>query len=356
MNMRIGILTFHRAHNYGAVLQCYALQEVLKGMGHEVEVIDYRQPQIERDYNHWSIMTLIKSCIKFWRLRGYIAQLIRERHKRQIFDAFKDHFLDVRNRCDSTNIPTNYDVYVVGSDQLFTTEITKGLDPVYSGQFKRNKSSKLIGYAISSNLMAINNIGAEGWNGIATRFDAVSLREKTLADKIYDLSKLSFDVCVDPTILTTAETWNTMFSKSEEGDGYVVLYEVRRIKDDPTLLRRKTNELASFNNLKVVDLSSMKFSVEEWVNYIRNARCVVTSSFHASVFAILFKRPLYAFKLEDGRDYRYTDLLEYVGLCDSIKGVGDSVLEIPKVDYENVIGALDEYKRYSKAFLHDHLK
>ena len=354
--MKIGILTFHRAHNYGAVLQCYALQEVLKGMGHDVEVIDYRQPQIEQYYNHWSIMTLIKSCIKFWRLRGYIAQLLKEHHKRQIFNAFKEHFLNVRNRCDSTNIPTNYDVYVVGSDQLFNTAITNGLDPVYSGQFKRNKSSKLIGYAISSNLMSIKNIGAEAWLGIAKSFDAVSLREKTLADKIYDLSKLSFDVCVDPTILTTAETWNTMITKSEISDGYVVLYEVRRIKDDPTLLRRKTDELASFNNLKVVDLSSVEFGVEDWVNYIRNARCVITSSFHASVFAILFKRPLYAFKLEDGCDYRYTDLLEYVGLCDSIKGVDDSILEIPKVDYENILSALDEYKRHSKDFLDEHLK
>ena len=354
--MKIGILTFHRAHNYGAVLQCYALQEVLKGMGHDVEVIDYRQPQIEQYYNHWSIMTLIKSCIKFWRLRGYIAQLLKEHHKRQIFNAFKERFLNVRNRCDSTNIPTNYDVYVVGSDQLFNTEITNGLDPVYSGQFKRNKSSKLIGYAISSNLMSIKNIGAEAWLGIAKSFDAVSLREKTLADKIYDLSKLSFDVCVDPTILTTAETWNTMITKSEISDGYVVLYELRRIKDDPTLLRRKTDELASFNNLKVVDLSSVEFGVEDWVNYIRNARCVITSSFHASVFAILFKRPLYAFKLEDGWDYRYTDLLEYVGLRDSIKGVEDSVLEIPKVDYDNILGALDEYKRLSKVFLDEHLK
>ena len=354
--MKIGILTFHRAHNYGAVLQCYALQEVLKGMGHDVEVIDYRQPKIEQDYNHWSIMTLIKSCIKFWRLRGYIAQLLREHHKRQIFNAFKEHFLNVRNRCDSTNIPTNYDVYVVGSDQLLNTAITNGLDPVYSGQFKRNKSSKLIGYAISSNLMSIKNIGAEAWLGIAKSFDAVSLREKTLADNIYDLSKLSFDVCVDPTILTTAETWNTMIAKSEISDGYVVLYEVRRIKDDPTLLRRKTDELASFNNLKVVDLSSVEFGVEDWVNYIRNARCVITSSFHASVFAILFKRPLYAFKLEDGCDYRYTDLLEYVGLCDSIKGVDDSILEIPKVDYENILSALDEYKRHSKDFLDEHLK
>lgn len=354
--MKIGILTFHRAHNYGAVLQCYALQEVLKGMGHEVEVIDYRQPQIERTYDHWSIMPLIKSCIKFWRLRGYIAQLIRERHKRQIFDAFKDNFLNVRNRCDSTNIPTSYDVYVVGSDQLFTTGITKGLDPVYSGQFKRSKSSKLIGYAISSNLMAINNIGAEGWNGIATRFDAVSLREKTLADKIYDLSKLSFDVCVDPTILTTAETWNTMFSKSEVGDGYVVLYEVRRIKDDPTLLRRKTNELASFNNLKVVDLSSMEFAVEEWVNYIRNARCVVTSSFHATVFALIFERPLYAFKLGDGGDNRYTDLLHYVELNFIIKNVKDTITDIPVIDYSKVRTVMGSYKRKSLDYLYEHIQ
>ena len=50
-DMRIGILTFHRAHNYGAVLQCYALQETLKRMGHDVQVIDYRQPWIEDFYN-----------------------------------------------------------------------------------------------------------------------------------------------------------------------------------------------------------------------------------------------------------------------------------------------------------------
>ena len=48
--MRVGILTFHRAHNYGAVLQCYALQKVLKNLGHEVQVIDYRQPYIENLY------------------------------------------------------------------------------------------------------------------------------------------------------------------------------------------------------------------------------------------------------------------------------------------------------------------
>ena len=182
------------------------------------------------------------------------------------------------------------------------------------------------------------------------------MREKTLADKIYDLSKLSFDVCVDPTILTTSETWNAMVSKSEVGVGYVVLYEVRRIKDDPTLLKRKTNELASCNNLKVVNLSSMEFAVEEWVNYIRNARCVVTSSFHATVFALIFERPLYAFKLEDGGDDRYTDLLHYADLNSIIKCVKDSITEIPVIDYTKVRTAMGKYRRKSQAFLHEHIQ
>lgn len=49
--MKVGIITYHRAHNYGAVLQCYALQEVLKRMGHDTQIIDYRQPFIEKLYN-----------------------------------------------------------------------------------------------------------------------------------------------------------------------------------------------------------------------------------------------------------------------------------------------------------------
>ena len=52
--MKVGILTFHRAHNYGAVLQCYALQETLKRMGHDVQVIDYAQPWIEEFYKLFS--------------------------------------------------------------------------------------------------------------------------------------------------------------------------------------------------------------------------------------------------------------------------------------------------------------
>ena len=59
--MKIGILTFHRAHNYGAVLQCYALQEILQRLGYDVYVIDYRQPTLEYAYKYWNFRTILES-------------------------------------------------------------------------------------------------------------------------------------------------------------------------------------------------------------------------------------------------------------------------------------------------------
>ena len=73
--MKIGILTFHRAHNYGAVLQCYALQEVLKGMGHEVEVIDYRQPAIDIAYSSWRLRWFLYKFVKIWKMYDYLHLL-----------------------------------------------------------------------------------------------------------------------------------------------------------------------------------------------------------------------------------------------------------------------------------------
>lgn len=354
--MKIGILTFHRAHNYGAVLQCYALQEVLRSMGHEVDVIDYRQPEIEKTYNHWSIITLVKRLVKFWNLKSYVLLIYEEIRRKLIFDSFKDAYLNIRHKCDAHHIPLGYDVYMVGSDQLFTTGITSGLDFVYSGQFARDKHSKLVGYAISSNVISIQEIGKKRWQQIANRFDALSMREKTLTDSVWRLSNVRFPVCVDPTLLTIADTWNRMPKLTVE-DEYVVMYEVRRFSKDNNMLRHKTEELVShLHHIPIVDLSSCRFHVEEWVNYIRNAKCVVTSSFHATVFALIFKRPLYVFKLGDGGDYRYTDLLEYVGLSQCIKEVNDSLVELPEIDFETVGSSLDQYKNESMAFLYNTLK
>ena len=126
--MKIGLITFHRAINYGAVLQCYALQETLIKMGHKVEVIDYRQPMIEKAYKCIKWDWLAKKIIKFWKLPGYLKVIFQNIKQRKRFLDFIYSYLNINNSHLDSVIQNGYDYYVIGSDQLFNIKITNGLD------------------------------------------------------------------------------------------------------------------------------------------------------------------------------------------------------------------------------------
>ena len=130
--MKIGILTFHCAHNYGAVLQCYALQEMLKGMGHTVEIIDYRPDYLRMPFDvinlhriqSRNLLRLVKSIIL--ETLSLSQRIIRHRK----FDSFIKYYLNLSR---SVGISSDYDVYVMGSDQIWNPKITNGFDGVYFG-------------------------------------------------------------------------------------------------------------------------------------------------------------------------------------------------------------------------------
>lgn len=353
--MKIGILTFHRAHNYGAVLQCYALQEVLKGMGHEVEVIDYRQPNIERGYNHFRIKEIISAFIKIWKLNVFLKKIWKEKFDRKLYSSFRNKYLNINNKCQSFNVPTDYDAYVIGSDQLFTIDITKTLDIVYSGQFKRNKESRIIGYAISMNLKSIEQIGINGWHEISQRFDAFSTREEVLSDEIFNLSGIRFKSCIDPTLLTNADIWQKISSHKTCTDKFIVVYEVRKVNYNPKLICDKAQIIANKYGYSVINLSDNKYAVTDWIWYISNARCVFTTSFHATVFSLLFHQPLYAFCLNDGGDDRYVDILRKVGASTCILDLDECPDVIPKMDWGTINDKLQFIKTNSMEFLESNL-
>lgn len=160
--MRIGILTFHRAHNYGAVLQCYALQEVLKSMGHEVLVIDYRQPFIEAIYSPFNFHRLKGLLLHPRGIYRYVRSISQRLRKRRIYTAFQNKHLRL-TKPRQKNIPEDFERYVIGSDQLWGLHCLGGIaDDVYLGNFKHKSQSKIMGYAISTNLnslKALNNNG-----------------------------------------------------------------------------------------------------------------------------------------------------------------------------------------------------
>lgn len=148
--MKIGILTFHRAINFGAVLQCYALYRSLSDMGHTVEVIDYRPAYIEkyRKPFYWNdfkkqgllrkLKTLLSIPLVYW----------KKRTSAKVFDTFINQNLKTSKVVKKVQDIPYFDIIFFGSDQIWSPRICEGIDPMYYGQLPKGKT-KIVSYAAS---------------------------------------------------------------------------------------------------------------------------------------------------------------------------------------------------------------
>lgn len=356
--MKIGILTFHRAHNYGAVLQCYALQEILKRMGHQVYVIDYRQPWIE-DFYRFISMDMIRSCRNLSEVSAYLKKnlkkFLRSPFRRLYFRQFRDSYLTLTDPCTGTR-PQDMDAYVIGSDQLWSLHCLGGkYDPVYMGAFDHPSESPVIGYAISADMQSVEALDdvicANRW-----RFQALSMREEAVAARVCDLTGKPCEVCLDPTLLTDIPIWEPIIDEKWAGRNYVLVYEVKWKKENKGLLRKKAEEIAEQigDGCEVIDLSGMTYSVKDFVSMFRYARHVVTTSFHGTVFSIIFEVPFNVYPLWDGYDLRYMELLHNLGADDRV-AEPDSPLLLQDMGFVEIKEKLDLLRKSSFDFLEKHL-
>lgn len=351
--MRIGLLTFHRALNYGAVLQCYALQQELRRHGHQVEVIDYRQPTVEAAYKPVKWSWLIKKILLPWRLPPYLRQVATLRRGKRMFAQFRDRYITVTAPCGRGDVPADFDAYVIGSDQLWGRHITGDLDPVYFGEFSRRAGSRLVGYAVSGTVTTMRELGAE-LQGRVDRFDAFSFREKALAEGVTAPDGSPLPITLDPTLLADPSVWDPMIDPAwADRAPYVVLYEVRRPANDPGALRRHAETLARSMGWPLVDLSANDLDASSFVSALKHAGCVVTSSFHATAFSLIFRRPFYTYMLHDGKDSRYVDLLTAIGLGQALVELDHKPAAVPEYDFEAAGAALDTMRKRSLSFLLD---
>lgn len=351
--MKVGILTFHRAHNYGAVLQCYALQEILKRRGHDVQVIDYRQPWIEEFYKPFSLGMLYDAegvSGKFAYLKKNLKKFLLAPMRNSHFNMFRLDFLELSLPCGKGDVPQDYDCYVIGSDQLWSLHCLGGvLDEVYFGKFRRKSASRIIGYAISADMKSIEAIEGE-LPLLARGFDALSMREKEIAGKVSDVAGIHCDVCLDPTLLTDNDIWQPLINDKWKKRKYVLVYEVR--KRDRDLLRRKAEQAAAAigDGCEVIDLSQMKYSVTDFVSLFRYAVHVVTTSFHGCVFSILFERPFNMLPLWNGYDLRYRELLEALNASDRIVSADEDIIP-GKMDFTQIKSSLAELRKSSFSYI-----
>ncbi|WP_291589279.1 polysaccharide pyruvyl transferase family protein [Bacteroides sp.] len=314
--MKIGILTFHQAHNYGAVLQCYALKDILSQMGHEVEVIDYRQPYLEKHYAVLNSHKIITNLFHFnlgvaWKL---ISSIYPNFRRRELYRKFLKRYFSLTRSCSINNIPIGFDAYIIGSDQLWSKECLGGeLDPVYFGNFAHSISSRLITYAVSSNDSSIKELIGVG----SSQFDNlcnISLREEKYALLLSKAINREVTVDIDPVLLAGASVWFPLLDDKWKGKRYIVKCLYR----DWFSHKADIEKFVDLNECKEVDLTSKTYSLIDFVSSIYYSDLVLATSFHATIFAIIFHKPFICLKLSDGNDERCENLLNILGLSSNM--------------------------------------
>lgn len=359
MNKKASILTFHCVPNYGAVLQAYALQEVLKNFFDEVEILDYRPNNLTREYN----------VINYYSVFSVAATLFSSssfKKKKQRFFEYENKYFNLSSR-HIINISSlkNYrtDALFLGSDQIWNPDITNGFDKAYFGKFDIADSAKVISYAASIGKNSITNTQSYILNHLLNGIDAISVRESQAKDILQNLCDKSIEVVADPTILAGREYFDCMVTKKEKKP-YVLLYSLNGYEETEKL----AEDVAEFKGLKLIELSGRRKPIlkphhkaiydagpEEFVSYIANAEFVVTDSFHGTVFSLLYHKNFLTVPHKT-RGARIVNLLNVADVSSRLTDKFSEDIASPKINWEKVDENLNVERKKSYDFIKEAIK
>lgn len=354
--MKIGILTFHCADNYGAVLQTYGLQEYLKSLGHEVYVIDYCPQYLLKPYKifewkRYSTQSVIRNLLLFF--RAIWASPIRLKRKKK-FSRFRHNWINLLS-ADCLGKDSNFDAFVFGSDQIWNPIITNGLDRVYLGQFPAAQGKRLIVYAASAG-SSENLASCESeLQMFIPRFHAVSAREMSLSNHLHSIVGNHIPVVIDPVLLAGRDVYGQLSSRKKKRKPYLLSFQLLYDEKQSQIAGNIAQEigldfieLASYESFKHKPLATE--SPEDFLSLFQEASYIVTSSFHGTVFAILFEKDFNTISLNEKQSERMSNLLSSLGLSDRLVFNGQKPVT-ENIDYASVNTKLSALRIASQAFI-----
>ena len=321
--MKIGILTFHCAHNYGAVLQAYALQTYLQSIGHDACIIDYRPRYLTKPYDIFDRHRFFsRNPAKFAYHTLRELTLLPSRFQRH---ASFEHFISTRLHLFPYRQPEDlksFDLVLLGSDQIWTKSITGNrYDNLYWGL---DVPVPVATYAASARNLGQAAEDRQYISRALAHLMAISLREDTLIPLLAPLTQTPLWHVLDPTLLIDAKAYEPLLRNANPPHGrYVLVYQVGHhptLNQTATAIARQLKcsviELAAYANSRKSHGCTMlrTASPETFLAYIRHAACVVTTSFHGTALATLLRRPFYTVRWGNNVDERAASLLKALGL------------------------------------------
>ena len=334
--MKIKTITCHDVYNYGASLQAYALQQFLLSLGHDVEIIDYKPDYMRIHYKFWYVPKSShyyakseKSVIFKFMLCCYFAPKRFATYGRKVeFDRFRNKYLKLTKRYNSyselAQDAPEANVYIAGSDQIWNCSLPNGKDPAYFLQFGDGKI-KRISYAAS---FAIPEIPKEYKSCIKqwlSVFNAISVREHTGLSILKSLDIENGVEVMDPVFLLSKEKWMNFIGERYIKKKYILVYDLY-LNDNR--LEREAKRLSEQNDLEIIAIDGnvkCKYAHKNisnagpnhFVNLIENAEYVITNSFHATAFSLIFNKPFRVY-YKFGNVSRISDILCHLGLSDCL--------------------------------------
>lgn len=307
---KVVIATFATAHNFGAMLQAYALRRAIQRhcAVDSVEIVEseksVKTTQTYQIINLTSMKRMKRNIRARYLLRQFCSLPFYFENRKGFsrYAAFSSDILRAKVVPDDLHLQCGY--FVVGSDQVWNPNTTKGLCDLYFGTNVMARSK--ISYAASagnvSNLYAIRNELICKCNNL----DAITTRESKLAAYISGCLGRAIDAVIDPTLLLDKSDYIELETQSHNAEEkqYLLAYNKSRKKNKTYYLSKRISKLLGIPVIEVSSSSKVAFSEKdykrvadvgpsEFLFLLHHAQCVVTDSFHGVALSIVYRKSFY---------------------------------------------------------------
>ena len=316
---KIGILTFHKSFNYGAVLQAYALKTIIKSFNVNCDIINYKYPALNKSFRIFN---------KFqFNYKNIINNIYFVPKMKSLFNGFINKFLTDTKPLKKKELMTlndKYDYFITGSDQVWNWQVTE-----HDNSFLLDfviEPNKINAYAASFGVSQLTEQESFVYPKLLNRFKNISVREQHGIKIIKDLINKEVIQTLDPTLLLSFEQWKELIRNKIQKQDIIVLYLMGKNLN----LISFAKKLAKIKNCKIVilrntprkydsSIENIFVTPEQWLEYIYNAKYVITNSFHGLAFSINFNKPFFVGLIHTNKkNSRLESLLSLTNLKDRL--------------------------------------
>ncbi len=363
--MKIALLSFHNAYNYGAALQAYGLQCAVQSLGVECEYINYQNDFRRHAYD---MKHQFASSVKKKNVLGaakYLVGMPIMAARAKGFESFYSKHLKTskelyRSSEAAKSANGKYDKFIVGSDQVWNYS-NNGGDTAYLLDFVDDDSKK-ISYSSSFGASSLPEDVSERYANYLQKFHRLSTRESVGIDIIENIARRKAHLVLDPVFLAGKDEWEKIRERKNQEKKYIFFYTNRQSQFQDFLntgyvtdevYHVLSTHLAPKEILNSRIKTRISMSPGEFLDEIANASLVVTASFHCLTLSIIYHKQFVVLLTGDhGKDERITNLLKITGLENRVLTSISNKKSIENdINYDEVDKRLAKYLKDSREYL-----